>query len=117
VVQHLSLTRAELEASIPASLQNSTAILKDPNFQTLKACLDKLNTSMKKSNEIVDTLRKFSSKDDIGPRLMQACAESETVNEDTISDEQLNSYQNYAKEIDESIKLQESLLVLINVRW
>jgi programmed cell death 6-interacting protein len=115
-VEHLCLTRAELEASIPASTINSTLSLKDPNVKQLKLCLDQLNMNIKKRVEIIQRLKDISATDDIGPRLMQAAAQANEIDECIIFPEQMKPYVSQSEEIDSLLTGQTSLLASINVR-
>lgn len=66
MIEHLCLSRSELEASIPASTVNSTLALKDVNVKQLKSSLDLLNSNIKKRTVVIERLKKQGVEDDIG---------------------------------------------------
>lgn len=115
MVENLSLSRSELEASIPSSTQNSTIASKDPTIKLLKTHLESLNSSIRRRAEIADDLRRKGKNDDIGPQLMQACVESESFDEDALFENKIKPYQSYSEEIDKLINEQSQLLEIITV--
>jgi programmed cell death 6-interacting protein len=66
LIEHLSMNRSELEASIPSSTASTTLALKDPNLKKLKILLEELNNNIKQRGPLIDRLKKLSETDDIG---------------------------------------------------
>jgi programmed cell death 6-interacting protein len=115
LIEHLTMDRQELEASIPASTTSSTLALKDPNLKLLKGYLDSLNKNIKQRPEILARLKKISEGDDIGPRLTKSALGSLDVDEAALFKEQLQVYAADIQLISNLIAEQEKLLELIYV--
>ena len=116
LIEHLTMDRQELEASIPASTSSSTLALKDPNLKLLKGYLDALNKNIKQRPEILSRLKKISEGDDIGPRLTRSALGSLNVDEAALFAEQLKVYEADITLINNLISEQEKLLELIFVK-
>ncbi|KAJ3300005.1 pH-response regulator protein palA/rim20 [Borealophlyctis nickersoniae] len=110
LIESLSLTKDELEASIPSSTTSSTLALKDPNVKQLKVLLDNLNQNMKKCGSIVEDLKKMSASDDIGPRLIEVTSRREDYNNDELFNEQLKKYDPFQTTATEMRAQQEKLV-------
>ncbi|KAJ3335315.1 pH-response regulator protein palA/rim20 [Kappamyces sp. JEL0680] len=113
LIEHLSMDRKELEASIPSSTAASSLALKDPNLKVLKAHLDALSKNIRQRTDIAARLKKIGEKDDIGPRLAENASSSKPVDESVLFDQQIKVYNEDAALINSLLAEQEKLLELI----
>ena len=115
LVEQINMSKAELEASIPASSPATTLVLKDNNLKQLKLHLDTLNTNLRQRQDIIKRLKETSEKDDIGPKLLSAAATNPDVDEELVFKDQLALYDGEKSLIDKLIKEQAGLLESITV--
>jgi programmed cell death 6-interacting protein len=121
LMEHLSMDKKELEASIPSGTTVSSLALKDPNLKQLKSSLDALNRNIKLRPEIIARLKKLGDADDIGPLLTKNALASPPVEDSILFDVQIKKYNDDILLIDflieEQGKLLESILVFINSQF
>lgn len=116
LIEHLCMSRDELEASIPASVQNSTLALKDSNVRQLKTHLNTLNENLKQRSDIVKSLRKTKESDNFGAAMMKHAATSAELEEAAIFEAELKPYMDHARSILILVSEQKALLEAINVK-
>ncbi|KAJ3037268.1 Rhophilin, Rho GTPase binding protein [Rhizophlyctis rosea] len=109
-IESLSLTKEELEASIPSSTASSTLALKDPNVKELKTLLQQLQEIIKKRQPLIDELKKTSTTDDIETKLAELSIGGGEINEEVVYADQMKKYDPYVMAIHESVSQQENLL-------
>ncbi|KAJ3050740.1 pH-response regulator protein palA/rim20 [Rhizophlyctis rosea] len=109
-IESLSLTKEELEASIPSSTASSTLALKDPNVKELKTLLQQLTALLNKRQPLIDDVKKTSGADDIGAKLAELSIHGNEINEEAAFADQLQRYDPFASAVRESIAEQENLL-------
>ncbi|KAI8892342.1 BRO1-like domain-containing protein [Globomyces pollinis-pini] len=113
LIEHLGMSRKELEATIPSSTPTTTLALKDPNLKSLKDYLTQLNTNISLRKGIITRLKKLGESDDIGPRLTEHALRDQNFDEDAIFTEQFKLYESDSTAIDALITEQEKLLASI----
>ncbi|KAJ2991928.1 pH-response regulator protein palA/rim20 [Globomyces sp. JEL0801] len=113
LIEHLGMSRKELEATIPSSTPTTTLALKDPNLKSLKDYLTQLSTNISLRKGIITRLKKLGESDDIGPRLTEHALRDQNFDEDAIFTEQFKLYESDSTAIDALITEQEKLLASI----
>ncbi|TPX67068.1 hypothetical protein SpCBS45565_g04044 [Spizellomyces sp. 'palustris'] len=112
-IESLSLTKEELEASIPSSTASSTLVSRDPNVKQLKGLLNQLTANIKDRAPLVDNLKKLAASDDIGPRLVEAANRNEEIDDDELFNQQLRKYDHFQDTVQNMIDQQEQTLAAI----
>ncbi|TPX56668.1 hypothetical protein PhCBS80983_g04377 [Powellomyces hirtus] len=112
-IESLSLTKAELEASIPSSTVSSTLVTKDPNVKNLKAMLDQMSKNMTRRGAVIGDLKGMSASDDIGPKLVEAANKREEIENEALFAQQLQKYDQFQTSIAQLLEEQEKCLATI----
>ncbi|KAJ3182011.1 pH-response regulator protein palA/rim20 [Geranomyces variabilis] len=112
-IESLSLTKPELEASIPSSTVSSTLVTKDPNVRLLKATLDQMNKNLAQRNGVIADMKKLAASDDIGTKLVEAANRKETGDDEALYAHELQKYDQFRATVDQLVDEQEACLAKI----
>lgn len=115
LVQHLTMSRCELEASIPASNTSTSDALKEPSLKELKSHLANLSVNLKQRPEIIASLKKKCDADDIGSLLTRNALEKDQKSENELFEEAFKTYEPEKQQIEALINAQETLIESIVV--
>ena len=113
--ENLSMTKEELEQSIPSSTPATTLALKDPNLKQLKLLLKSLGENLKRRPALIEEYRKIAAGDDIESALMQAASLSDNLDETALFDKQMAIYSACTQELNALIAEQQNILDSITV--
>ncbi|KAJ3185229.1 pH-response regulator protein palA/rim20 [Gaertneriomyces sp. JEL0708] len=109
-IESLSLTREELEASIPSSTAQTTPVSKDPNVQKLKMLINTLNEQSKRRQQVIEEVKRVAAGDDISTALIQATNHKQQVDEEDLFAQSLAKYEAFQGVVEDILREQEQIL-------